>query len=294
MQIPVFAMTFAPALALAGVMGFAIQRGNTCTVAAVDQVLSEGRWQRFCSIVEAALWVLGGLLLARAVGLSPMLPSGYATSGLTLAGGVLLGLGAFVNRACAFGAIARLGSGESSYLATPLGFYLGCRSARALLGDVAPPALAFVEPSSSTLVAIACLLAAWMTWRLGTALARRHAGAASSLPARLRHALTQRVWQPAAATAVIGATFVGLMLLVGAWAYTDGLVDLARGAPMSVPARTLLLVALLSGALLGCLRSGRFQGMTPMPLLRCLCGGALMGAGSSLIPRGNDGLLLAS
>ena len=41
------------------------------------------------------------------------------------AGGVLLGLGAVINGACVFGAVARFGSGEWAYAATPLGFLLG-------------------------------------------------------------------------------------------------------------------------------------------------------------------------
>jgi toxin CptA len=45
---------------------------------------------------------------------------------VTILGGALLGLGAYVNSACVFGAVARLGSGEWAYLATPLGFYAGC------------------------------------------------------------------------------------------------------------------------------------------------------------------------
>ena len=38
----------------------------------------------------------------------------------------LLGLGAFVNRSCVFGSIAKLGSGHWAYAATPAGFFLGC------------------------------------------------------------------------------------------------------------------------------------------------------------------------
>src|SRR5512139_3135431 len=111
---------------LAAVMGFAIQRGATCTVAAVDEVLTKRTTRRLASLVEASLWVAGGLLVAQTLGVLPRMPAGYALSGWTIAGGVLLGLGAFVDRACVFGAIARLGSGEWAYALTPVGYWLGC------------------------------------------------------------------------------------------------------------------------------------------------------------------------
>ena len=59
-------------------------------------------------------------------------------------------------------------------------------------------------------------------------------------------------------------------------------------------ARTLLLVCLLAGAMLGGWTAGRFRHtrIDALGLLRCLAGGVLMGWGSLLIPGGNDGLIL--
>ena len=78
-------------------------------------------------MVEASLWVVGGLAdRAERCDLLGRMPAGYAVTFVTVLGGALLGLGAYVNKACVFGAIARLGSGEWAYLVTPLGFYVGC------------------------------------------------------------------------------------------------------------------------------------------------------------------------
>ena len=66
------------------------------------------------------------MLFARALGVSWTMPAGYPVGIVTMLGGALLGFGAYVNRACVFGAIARLGSGEWAYVATPVGFYVGC------------------------------------------------------------------------------------------------------------------------------------------------------------------------
>ena len=128
MHIELSSVAFAVAALCAGVMGFAIQRGATCTVAAVDEFVGGRGFQRLRSMLEASLWVVGGLAIAQSLGMLPTMPAGYAVGLVSVGGAVLLGIGAFVNRACVFGAIARLGSGEWSYVATPIGFYLGCVS----------------------------------------------------------------------------------------------------------------------------------------------------------------------
>jgi hypothetical protein len=86
----------------------AIQRGGTCTVAAVDEprpaaAPPAGR------DAEASLWVAGGLALAQLFNLLRM-PGGFTTTAGRDRRRVV-GLGAWMNGACAF-AIARLGSGS--------------------------------------------------------------------------------------------------------------------------------------------------------------------------------------
>jgi hypothetical protein len=294
MEIAIFTLTFFVAALLAGIMGFAVQRGATCTVAAVEQLVVEGSWQRFLSILEASLWVLVGLFFAHAIGLSMTLPPGYRSDAFTITGGSLLGLGAFVNRGCVFGSIARLGSGEWNYVATPIGFFAGCLLARALAVDRSADSVAFVMPESRVSALIAMLLVFGLGWRVVLALMNREERHRMSLRAHLHHAITRRVWEPGAATVVIGIAFVALFLLVGAWAYTDVLTELARGTRMSVLARVVLLVALFLGAFLGGWSAGLFRRVafhTP-GLLRCFSGGVLMGLGGGLVPGGNDGLLL--
>ena len=115
-------------------MGFAIQRGATCMVAAVDEVVSRRRFTRLSHARGVAVGARG-LLIAQAFGALPKMPAGYAVSVATIAGGALLGLGAFVGRACVFGAIARFGNGEWSYLMVPVGFFAGCATVAALHAD---------------------------------------------------------------------------------------------------------------------------------------------------------------
>lgn len=281
MDIVLISLAFAAAALCAALMGFAIQRGATCTVAAVDELLTQRRAQRLLALGEASLWVAGGLLLAQGLHALPAMPAGYAPGLWTVAGGALLGLGAWVDRACVFGAIARLGSGEWAYLLTPAGFYAGCLSVRPLFGPGHAQRLAEASPVLQAPAALGLLFLGFVAWRL-VHLARSPEG------------WRARLWAPHQATIVIGLTFLAMLLLVGAWAYTDVLVELAQGMAASLVARGLLLLALLGGAAWGGLSAGRWRATRPgaAQLARCFGGGLLMGWGSVLIPGGNDGLIL--
>ena len=290
MPIIVTSLAFVVAALCAGVMGYAIQRGATCTVAAVDEVVTQRTSRRLLSLLEAALWVAGGLVVAETLHVLPKMPSGYAVSGWTVVGGALLGLGAYVNGACVFGAIARFGSGEWAYLLTPLGFYLGCVTVGPVFAAAAPRKLAQTSP---VLAAAAWLVVPFVAFALWRAV-RGWRAASHGAAARWHERVAARVWSPHTATTVIGVTFVVMLLLVGGWAYTDVLAELARGMAASVGARSVLAIALLAGAALGGWTAGRFANrpIAATQLARCLAGGMLMGWGSLLLPGGNDGLIL--
>ena len=284
---------FLVAALCAGLMGFAIQRGATCTVAAVDEAVHRRKLNRLVSIVEASLWVVCGLLIAQSLHLLRTMPGGYAVSAQTVLGGALLGLGAYVNRACVFGAIARLGSGEWAYVVTPIGFYVGCATVPPVFAPPAPEMLTYGSPVLRASAWIAVVFALLMLWRLCSPILASLA-AAQRQPRNARTELARRVWSPHAATTVIGITFFFTLLLAGAWAYTDVLAEAARGMAGSLLARSLLLLALLLGAIAGGWTAGRLRStrISLVQLLRCFSGGVLMGWGSLLIPGGNDGLIL--
>jgi hypothetical protein len=296
MDILLSSAAFWISLLLAGTMGFAIQRGATCTVAAVDEVVNERRAHRLISMVEASLWVLGGLLIAQALHVLPHMPSGHALTAFTIGGAVLLGLGAYVNGACVFGAIARLGSGEWTYLLTPIGFYVGCLTVGVIFPPPGPEEAAYDAPILKASMWAAALFAGLMLLRvLRPLLGAQQEHRPLRLVERLRACVAERIWSPHAATAVIGVTFVFILLLIGgAWAYTDVLAELARGMAGSLIARMALVVALFVGALIGGYTAGRFRGtqITAIQLAKCFTGGVLMGWGSLLIPGSNDGLIL--
>jgi hypothetical protein len=285
MQISLNSALFGIAMLLTAVMGFAVQRGATCTVAAVDELVGQRRCTRLLAMLEASLRVAGGLLIASTLHLTMRMPGGFAVTWMIVAGGVLLGLGAFVNKACVFGAIARLSNGEWSYLATPLGFFAGC----VILQGLPIP---HQRMSSSSPV---FEMAHWTVWLFVAFMLARSAGALWQTRLNPAHWLTAERWTPAAATVVIGIAFVLLLILLGgSWAYTDVLAELSMGKSDNLSWRLLLLLALYAGALLGGYTAGHWRAIRPdgRQLLRCFLGGLLMGMGSLLIPGSNDGLVL--
>jgi len=270
------------ALAAVALMGFANQRGSTCTVAAIDQIVSERRFDQLIALCQVSLWVGGGLVLLNALGLLPAVPVGYAAGAATIAGGALFGVGAFVNRACVLGSIARLGSGDWTYLAALPGFYLGTLTTSRLPRPARLTEGALVLRSPAWLV---CVIAALLlvglfvhAWRL-----RRSGGAT-----------LERIWTPYTATSVIGLTFLVATLILGRWTYIDFLSDLACGVTQRTAPKLMFSVALLLGAMVGGWTEKRLKWVKPdmISVARRLVGGALMGAGSALIPGGNDALVL--
>lgn len=280
MPVAFLSIAFLIAAVCAAIMGYAIQRGATCMVAAVDEVLTKGSAWRILGLLEAAVWVAGGVIVWRMLGGHAALPIGYPATSATVAGGLLLGLGALVTRACVFGAIARFGSGDWAYVLTPVGFFIGCASIWPLIGRLPQMHVASPLFEANWLLAPFAL---FVLWRVREAL---HAGRSGMLAAHL--------WTPHRATGVIGIVFVISLIAIGPWAYTYAMLALAQGKTGGVAIKLFLLFALFSGALVGGWTAGRLKLTKPTreAVVRCLIGGVLMGWGSLLIPGGNDELLL--
>jgi hypothetical protein len=85
-QIVLSSAAFFVAAICAGLMGYAIQRGATCTVAAMDEVVRKRSVNRLVAMIEASLWVVGGLLIARAFGALKAMPGGYEVTSVTILG----------------------------------------------------------------------------------------------------------------------------------------------------------------------------------------------------------------
>ncbi|WP_298196530.1 YeeE/YedE thiosulfate transporter family protein [Novosphingobium sp.] len=281
----VMSSAFVLALICAGLMGYAIQSGATCMVYAVSEMVEKRRFTRLVAMLEAGLWVACMMAVASGLNLAPDQPAPYPPSWSTVLGGILLGLGAYLNGACVFGSVARFGSGELGFALTPIGYLLGIRIFDSLWGR--EPSVAEGPGSALALPGILALGFAayaafrsirtiyWTVWRS-------------------RSDQSPHLWQPHEATLVIGVTFAIMLLTVGRWTYPELLADLSRGKMGETASRLLLFAALLFGARWGGLRHGRRAWQAPdgARVRACLAGGAMMGAGGALIPGGNDGLVL--
>lgn len=262
-------------LAAAG-MGFAIQQGGTCMVSALDHLVRQGSAKKLLALAECSLWTSALGLVVAAAGFAFVASPAYPLGGATLAGGLLLGIGAWLNGACVFGSIAKIGGRDWHYLLTPAGYFLGSLAHFGLAGgypqaQMQVPALA-LAPLLGALV-LASVAASLLTW------------------CRSKRSLAA-LWDYRHATIAIGLAFVALAVIAGPWTYTEALGRLSHGSGTTTWHEPALFAALLGGAILGGRGLGSPGAFLPRRALLCLIGGALMGFGGSLVPGGNDNLIL--
>lgn len=275
---------FAAAVVLVFLMGVAIQRGNTCTVVAFDDLVHRRSWHRIEAIVFIWFIVAGGLtLLDLTTGRSPV-PKLVPVAGLSVVGGLLLGIGAVINGACTTGTIARIGSGEYTFGLTMVGFFAACFVAPHLFGRLAAEHPTVAPATTSLDYPVAALLG--MAVVLGLTVRRLIRGPHESFREFLRSA-----WDPRTATLIIAVLFVAAVQLAGPWAYTDMLGDLAKGHTEHIAERLTLFVAILGGAIVAgrSLRGARLIGPLAPRAVRCTVGGIIMGLGFSTAPGAFDG-----
>jgi toxin CptA len=274
-------------LPLVFLIGIAIQRGNTCTVVAFDDIVHRRSWDRFLSIVYTWPLVAGGLtLLALTTGFVPAAHV-FPVTVWSVIGGLILGVGAVVNGACTTGTIARIGSGEYAYLFTMAGFFLGCVLAPRVFGAGATTHVASVPVSTSVNHPIPALIALALVVLLTAR--RLISGPHESFRDFLRSA-----WDPRTAVLIIAILFVAMVQIYSAWAYTELLGDVAHGDTRESIHQLVLLGAIVAGAVVAgrTMRGNRLIGPLAPRIFRCSLGGAVMGLGFSVGPGAFDALTL--
>ncbi len=262
--------------------GYAVQRGSTCAVAAVEEVVQERRPER-----------LLGFLVSGAVALAVMAVSallghdmfnhyrGANAFAPPIFGGVIFGTGAWLNGACAFGTVARLGRGDTARLSTLAGMLIGI--AMASRSGIQSPPTDFPSPLLGVPVVAILLVSAAVAALLWSA-ARR------PLPVPRQDG----GWHPLRALALIGLINGALLIVAPGWPYTNLLMDLTRSIGPSLAWRSLMCLVFIVGAVVGALTAGLFQPRFGGARRwgRCLAAGILMGVGATLVPGGNDTMLL--
>lgn len=275
--------SFLIVLVAVALMGLANQLGDTCTVSAMREIVLVRRYSRLASLLEAAFWAGVGLMWLNAFDVLSTIPSDYAVSPLTIIGGVSFGMGALLNRACLFGTISRLGTGEWVYVFTPVGIYAG-----SLIASKLPSPQPLLSNASLSLGNSPWLL----TLTIGLFLIRLYVH-------RLRirqekQSILKYVRSASVATTVIGISFITVFAVEGNWSYAELLSDFSRGNTQTFPIKLALFAVLMASSVWGAWATGQFQIIAPTigNVIRCLFGGTLMGVGGMMIPGGNISLAL--
>lgn len=276
------------AVICAFLMGYSINEGSTCAVSAAKELVEERRATMLTGFAVAI--GTAGLIclpLAWIFGSDIHLASDFPVSGALVAGAILLGIGAVINDACLLGTLARIAHGEVRFLALPAGltagFFIADRQSWVKACAELPNALA--EPGMAGFLVVTgfaiIVIAAYRSLGKGV------------MPPSLRD------WPLRRAMLVLGFCGALLFTLTPGWTYADAV----RRAVASEGQMTMIgfgVVVAALAALAGALASGirarsfRFQKPTFRTLLRSLIGGTVMAFGGTLIPGGNDSLLLSS
>jgi hypothetical protein len=275
-------------LLLTAAFGFLTRWANICIVHAGERWLIRGRADVLADFFSCAAFSGLALLplawtMRGGVQLSPATMPTLALLG----GGLLFGLGASLNGACAFGTVARIGAGELALLLALPGYAGGLAAGRAL-----GAAHAAMSPSPVTVPD-----ALGIGWLLVLAFV-----AALELRAVLRapHAQAQAARRRRDRLALIAMSVCGglLFAIERNSIYSRAVEPAVRWAfgfpgPFDVSG-VVLMTALLAGSVLAALlrRVWRLRPPRLQRSLRSLAGGAVMGAGASLVPGGNDFLVL--
>lgn len=275
-------------IACAFVVGMSISKGSTCAVTAAKELVFERHGTMLIGFAIAAS--VAGLVTHPLNWVSSAtfhLAADVPISLALVAGAVLIGIGAVINDACLLGTLARIGQGEVRFLALPVGLAFGFAIAdrQSLLaagmsfGDADA-----VSPLPGWLVVVmsgALLIAAWL-----------YQGQRGRLHP------TAHTW-PRGVMVVMGICGAVLFALEPHWTYSDAVhaaVD-RGGMDARTDARALVIsLALVAGSVLSGILARVFVFQKPSfaQIGRSVAGGAVMALGGTLIPGGNDSLLLAA
>ena len=252
-------------LTLAAVLGFVAHRASVCTVKAVAEVVSTGQGYMFLSFLKTVLWVIA--ITIPFVWWLPEAHGGQRSWGISatvLLGGFLFGMGAALNKGCAFSTLSRLGDGQLAMLVTLAGFCSGIYVTTQLPDGYTSPHTILLEPALTTsntwTIGLVGALWIWVMWE-GSRLwrSRRENTPWWQLVGAHRYRLST-------AAAVLGIASGILYALHGAWAY--------------------------SGTISAEIHHVAAGGPEPSTMLVSFPAGLMMGFGAALVPGSNDVLIL--
>lgn len=278
-------------------VGFAMKQGGLCSYAAVVQIVNDRRHER--------MMVFGGVVAWATLIILPlhwMFPSKISLALthydliIALVGGVLLGLGAFLNRGCFFGTFVALVSGNINYVATLLGLSIGVAITHFYLENaiIKVSHITYVhEPSLGAYIWLIVMILFALFMGLSVKLSK------DNFMKRVT-GLDMLSWKSVFSMIVIGLGGALLYATVNGWSYSDVLSNTTSnligkqemGASLTAILST---IAMIIGGITAAVLAKEFHmsSIRFFVILGCFVGGVFMGATSMFIPGGNDGLLLS-
>jgi uncharacterized membrane protein YedE/YeeE len=277
-------------------VGFAMKRGGLCTYAAVLQIVNFRRVDRLFDFLGAAAWATLAV-----VSLSWWAPVHVSLSGthdqiiMAVSGGLILGLGAYINRGCVFGTFVQLVGGNMTYMATLVGMSAGVIITHEFFNDIVPEITRASVVTQPGLTGLLWLLAAGL---FALAMLFQFVDSDVAIKARVTR-LHLRHRQAIFVMLVLGVGGGLLFAIISGWGFatvltkaTLNVLDSINPGPAALPIFCTL--AMVAGGIYAAVSGGSFAIQAPrlLPFFGCLAGGALMGSAAFVIPGGNDGMLL--
>lgn len=260
-------------------LGFALSRASTCTVAATMRLVRHRKADWLIGIGVAVCWSAVTLALMN-ISLDGAAPTHGTVpiSGALLLASVVMGLGAYLNKACFIGSVGHISSGNLSFLAT----FVGLVAARGLTDQWQVGEVLAQELMPNTLAEQAVY-----SYGLGAIFL---AGFVYGV-----FRVIQRRQQAMIALCAMGISAAFVFSMAPDWSYEAWIGRILGGNGLSDRFTIELAISgLFLGATISSMRNGRFElkGPALKTTLMCFTGGLFMGFGAKYAPGGNDTLLL--
>jgi toxin CptA len=262
------------------IMGVFIKLGNTCFIASMEQLIKYKNPSKFLEIINSWFWIILLITLLQLTIDFNVIIISYALSWMSFVGGILLGLGAYFNRACSVGTISKIGVGNLNYLFTPIGmliavfiFYHFPIDGPQQINDVS---LITLYPILFFIISVVAIIFLFIYFT----------------PRNKNLKFQQKII--GAPTTIISICFVSLLLIKKPWSYTNVISDISQNN-LNNKTENLILFLIFFIAVIS---TGFFtKSYKPIPLkfktvFNCLIGGALIGWGSQLIIGSHDTITL--
>lgn len=263
---------------LAFLLGFALVRAATCTVAATMRWIDDGKTDWLFGLLIVASWAGLVLFLLLQYSGRAHIPVDIEIGWQLFFGAAIMGVGALINRGCFVGTVGYIGAGKFSYVLTFVGLALAMLLLRVDMLDPFEPVVIkgrtaieddIVKQAVLLGFAVLSLVSLWLI------IVKRNMAMLALL--------------------TIGITAALIYGTRPEWSYAAVLNSLLAGQGLSVGMTVeLAVIALFAGAVVSSWLKNRFHPQFGTWKLAAtnLVGGFLMGIGAAAVPGGNDVLLL--